>query len=287
MQYIKLLRPLQWSKNLFVFLPIFFNGINDIAQLWACCITFVVLSLASSAIYIVNDMCDVEYDRRHPEKCHRPIASGSVSLPVARGIYITLMLLAVVITYCLLPTRLLWVVAIYLLLNHAYCFWLKHIAIVDVMIVALGFVLRILAGAWATFVTPSHWIIIMTFLLALFLVLAKRRDDIIKYEKSLTSTRHNIKSYNRAFLDQSLTIVAAVMLVSYIMYTVDDEIVSRLQCDYIYATSIFVLGGILRYLQLTIVEEKSWSPTYIILHDSFLQLSVIGWLLMFAFIIYA
>ena len=286
MQYIKLLRPLQWSKNLFVFLPIFFNGITHIAQLWPCCIAFVVLSLASSAIYILNDMCDVDYDRRHPDKSQRPIASGSISLPVARGIYIALMLLSMAITYCLLPTSLLWIVAIYLVLNHAYCFWLKHIAILDVMIVALGFVLRILAGAGATLVTPSHWIIIMTFLLALFLVLAKRRDDIIKYERTQTSTRHNIKSYNRAFLDQSLTIVASVTLVSYIMYTVDDEIVSRMQCDYIYATSIFVLGGILRYLQLTIVEEKSWSPTYIILHDRFLQLSVIGWLLMFAFIIY-
>ena len=286
MQYIKLLRPLQWSKNLFVFLPIFFYGITHIAQLWPCCITFVVLSMASSAIYILNDMCDVDYDRRHPEKSQRPIASGSISLPVARGIYIALMLLSMAITYCLLPTSLLWIVAIYLVLNHAYCFWLKHIAILDVMIVALGFVLRILAGAGATLVTPSHWIIIMTFLLALFLVLAKRRDDIIKYERTQTSTRHNIKSYNRAFLDQSLTIVASVTLVSYIMYTVDDEIVSRMQCDYIYATSIFVLGGILRYLQLTIVEEKSWSPTYIILHDRFLQLSVIGWLLMFAFIIY-
>lgn len=286
MQYIKLLRPLQWSKNLFVFLPIFFNGINDISQIWACVIAFVVMSLASSSIYILNDMCDVEYDRRHPEKCHRPIASGSISMPAARAIYIALMICSVVITYLLLPVHMIWIVIVYILLNHAYSLYLKHVAIIDVMIVASGFVLRILAGAVVTFITPSHWIIIMTFLLALFLVLAKRRDDILKYEKNQTATRHNITSYNRAFLDQSLTIVASITLVSYIMYTVDDEIVERLQCDYIYATAIFVLAGMLRYLQITIVEEKSWSPTYIIMHDRFLQLCVLAWLIMFAFIIY-
>ena len=232
-------------------------------------------------------MCDVEFDRKHPEKCRRPIASGRVSLPVARGVYTFLLILSVVVVVLFIPSTPMYVVlATYLLLNHAYSLWLKHIAILDVMIVAFGFVLRVIAGAVAAEVVPSHWIIIMTFLLALFLVLAKRRDDVIKYERTQAVARRNITAYNRNFLDHVITLVAAITLVSYIMYTVDEEIVARFNCSYVYATSIFVLAGILRYLQITLVEEKSWSPTKIIMRDRFLKFSIIGWLLLFAYIIY-
>ncbi|MBR2378644.1 MAG: UbiA prenyltransferase family protein [Bacteroidaceae bacterium] len=288
MDYIKLLRPAQWSKNLFVFLPLFFaHDIDNLPRLLAVIVAFFALSMASSCIYVLNDMCDVEFDRKHPEKCRRPIASGRVSLPVARGVYIFLLLLSVVIVALFIPTTSMFVVlATYLLINHAYSLWLKHIAILDVMLVAFGFVLRIIAGAVAAEVVPSHWIIIMTFLLALFLVLAKRRDDVIKYERTQAVARRNVTAYNRNYLDHVITLVAAITLVSYIMYTVDEEIVARFDCSYVYATSIFVLAGILRYLQITLVEEKSWSPTQIIMCDRFLQLSVAGWLLLFAYIIY-
>ncbi len=288
MDYIKLLRPAQWSKNLFVFLPLFFaQDIDNLPRLLAVVVAFVALSLASSCIYVLNDMCDVEFDRKHPEKCRRPIASGRVSLPVARGVYTFLLILSVVVVVLFIPSTPMYVVlATYLLLNHAYSLWLKHIAILDVMIVAFGFVLRVIAGAVAAEVVPSHWIIIMTFLLALFLVLAKRRDDVIKYERTQAVARRNITAYNRNFLDHVITLVAAITLVSYIMYTVDEEIVARFNCSYVYATSIFVLAGILRYLQITLVEEKSWSPTKIIMRDRFLKFSIIGWLLLFAYIIY-
>lgn len=288
MDYIKLLRPAQWSKNLFVFLPLFFaQDIDNLPRLLAVVVAFVALSLASSCIYVLNDMCDVEFDRKHPEKCRRPIASGRVSLPVARGVYTFLLILSVVVVALFIPSTPMYVVlATYLLINHAYSLWLKHVAILDVMIVAFGFVLRIIAGAVAAEVVPSHWIIIMTFLLALFLVLAKRRDDVIKYERTQAVARRNVTAYNRNFLDHVITLVAAITLVSYIMYTVDEEIVARFNCSYVYATSIFVLAGILRYLQITLVEEKSWSPTQIIMRDRFLKLSVIGWLLLFAYIIY-
>ena len=288
MDYIKLLRPAQWSKNLFVFLPLFFaQDIDNLPRLLAVVVAFVALSLASSCIYVLNDMCDVEFDRKHPEKCRRPIASGRVSLPVARGVYTFLLILSVVVVALFIPSTPMYVVlATYLLINHAYSLWLKHIAILDVMIVAFGFVLRIIAGAVAAEVVPSHWIIIMTFLLALFLVLAKRRDDVIKYERTQAVARRNVTAYSRNFLDHVITLVAAITLVSYIMYTVDEEIVARFNCSYVYATSIFVLAGILRYLQITLVEEKSWSPTKIIMRDRFLKLSVIGWLLLFAYIIY-
>lgn len=288
MHYIKLLRPAQWSKNLFVFLPLFFaQDIDNMPRLMAVIVAFVALCLASSSIYLLNDMCDVEFDRNHPEKCHRPIASGRVSLPVARMLYALLLLLSFAVIALFLPSTAMFVVlGSYLIINHAYSLWLKHVAILDVMLVAFGFVLRIVAGAVAAQVVPSHWIIIMTFLLALFLVLAKRRDDVIKYERTQAVARRNVVAYNRNYLDHIITLVAAITLVSYIMYTVDEEIVTRFDCTYVYSTSIFVLAGILRYLQITLVEEKSWSPTKIIMRDRFLLICVIGWLLLFAYIIY-
>lgn len=286
--YIQLLRPLQWSKNFFVFLPLFFaHGIDNVSQLWHCCVAFVILSLASSSIYVLNDICDRQYDSKHPEKCKRPIASGRISVGKAVVLYVVLLMSVITIVTLLLPVEsIAYTIAVYLVLNHLYSLWLKHIAILDVMIVASGFVIRILIGAFAAAVVPSHWIIIMTFLLALFLVLAKRRDDVIKYERTQTSTRRNVTAYNRTFLDHTITLVAAITLVSYIMYTVDDEIVQRLDCNYIYATAIFVLAGILRYLQITFIEERSSSPTRVIITDRFIQVCVIGWLALFAFIIY-
>ena len=286
--YITLLRPQQWCKNLFIFLPIFFaQAITDYNRLLACVIAFVAMCMISSSIYILNDICDRDYDRLHPVKSQRPIASGRVPLPGAWCMYTFLLILAVALVTAFIPKQSLIVTfLIYWVLNHAYSLWLKHIALLDVMIVAIGFVLRILVGAFAADVTPSHWIIIMTYLLALFLVLAKRRDDVIKYEQSQTSLRRNVQYYNRAFLDNAITLVAAVTLVSYIMYTVDDAIIERFDCHYVYATAIFVLAGLLRYLQLTIVEENSGSPTKIIIRDRFMRLCVIGWILLFAFIIY-
>ena len=288
MDYIKLLRPAQWSKNLFVFLPLFFaQNIDNLPRLLAVIVAFVALCLASSSIYLLNDMCDVEFDRKHPEKCRRPIASGRVSLPVARVLYALLLTLSLAVVAIFLPSVPMFVVlGTYLLINHAYSLRLKHVAILDVMLVAFGFVLRIIAGALAADVVPSHWIIIMTLLLALFLVLAKRRDDVIKYERTQAVARRNVTAYNRNYLDHVITLVAAITLVSYIMYTVDEDIVARFQCNYVYATAIFVLAGILRYLQITLVDEKSWSPTKIIMRDRFLQLCVSGWLLLFAYIIY-
>ncbi|MBR5843324.1 MAG: decaprenyl-phosphate phosphoribosyltransferase [Bacteroidaceae bacterium] len=288
MDYIKLLRPAQWSKNLFVFLPLFFaQNIDNLPRLLAVIVAFVALCLASSSIYLLNDMCDVEFDRKHPEKCRRPIASGRVSLPAARVLYALLLTLSLAVVAIFLPSVPMFVVlGTYLLINHAYSLRLKHVAILDVMLVAFGFVLRIIAGALAADVVPSHWIIIMTFLLALFLVLAKRRDDVIKYERTQAVARRNVTAYNRNYLDHVITLVAAITLVSYIMYTVDEDIVARFQCNYVYATAIFVLAGILRYLQITLVDEKSWSPTKIIMRDRFLQLCVSGWLLLFAYIIY-
>lgn len=287
--YITLLRPAQWVKNLFLFLPLFFgHTLLQFDRLWPCMVAFVMFCLISSSIYILNDLRDVAYDRQHPKKRHRPIAAGLVPSRTAIVLHVVLLLLALSLGLCL-PTDsrgALYIVMIYYALNVAYCFGLKRISLLDVMIVAAGFVLRIMAGAEAACITPSHWIVLMTFLLALFLALAKRRDDVLHYEQTREELRSNVVFYNREFLNATLTLVAAVMLVCYIMYTVDEQIMQRLGCRYVYMTTIFVLAGILRYLQLTLVEAKSWSPTRILLRDRFLQLCILLWFLSFAIIIY-
>lgn len=288
MDIIKLIRPTQWCKNLFVFLPLFFAGnIGDMSRLIPCIVIFFVISLLSSSVYVFNDLCDAQFDSRHPEKCHRPIASGRVSKAKAFAIFIFLAILSFVILAVTIPRVELFVMlGVYLLLNLCYSLWLKSLSLIDLFFISVCFILRILIGAAAAQVEPSHWIIVMTFLLALFLVLAKRRDDVLKFETSHIVVRRNVKSYNLAFIDHAITLVAAITLVSYIMYTVDDEITQRFDCNYVYATSIFVLAGLLRYLQITFVEKNSGSPTKVVLHDRFLQLCIVGWILLFVFIIY-
>ena len=178
------------------------------------------------------------------------------------------------------------VLTAYIILNLAYCLKLKQIALIDVVIISLGFVLRVAIGGTATGIYISHWIIMMTFLLALFLSLSKRRDDIVIYNNTGERMRRNITRYNLEFMTQATTLVSTIMLVSYIMYTVSPEVIARFGSDLIYATSIFVLSGLLRYIQLTVVDARTGSPTRVLLHDRFIQLCIIGWILTFAVIIY-
>lgn len=288
---LKLCRPGQWIKNVFVFLPLFFSGnllSRDIAL--HSCIAFVAFCLASSSIYCLNDLRDAEYDRLHPVKRFRPVASGAVGKMTCLMLFFILAICSVILPLFILPfyaavsTAI--VIALYLILNVGYCYWLKKIAVIDVMIISLGFVLRVLSGATSTSITPSHWIIIMTFLLALFLALSKRRDDIMIFNQTGQQMRSNVEKYNLNFMNQAITMVGTVMLVSYIMYTVSAEVMERFHCGYVYATALFVLLGLLRYMQLTIVFSRTGSPTKVLKHDRLIQMCVIGWILMFAFIIY-
>lgn len=171
-------------------------------------------------------------------------------------------------------------------MNVAYCVRLKQIAIIDVFIIAVGFVLRILVGGVASGTQLSHWIILITFLLALFLAFAKRRDDVVMYEQTSVVVRRNVNRYNLAFMNQAIGIVASITMVCYIMYTVSDEVVAQMHTPYLYVTSVFVLAGIIRYLQLTIVDVRSGSPTKVLMHDRFIQGCIAGWILTFLLIIY-
>lgn len=284
-----LIRPQQWIKNGFVLIPMFFGGrLLNVDDAIASVVTFFAFSFVASAIYCFNDIIDVEADRRHPVKCHRPIASGAVSVPTAYALMVILTLLSALLLF-FLPQRAgetACIVAFYFLLNMAYCLWLKRHAIIDVCTVAFGFVLRILAGGMACDVAVSNWLVLMTFLLALFLSFAKRRDDVLRMNETGEPPRRNTIRYNLTFVNQAITVTGTVTLVCYIMYTVSPEVVSRFHAPYLYLTSIFVLVGLLRYMQLTVVDEVSGDPTKILLRDRFTQAIVVAWIMSFLLIIY-
>lgn len=293
---IRLVRPKQWLKNVFVLIPVFFGGrLSDMHDLLATAFAFVAFSFAASSIYCFNDIIDADADRRHPVKCSRPVARGAVTMRQAYILMAQMILLALCVVLCgrylsvFTPSQALrvgGVIAGYWLLNLAYCAWLKKYAIVDVSVIAFGFVLRVLAGGFATDIIPSRWLVLMTFLLTLFLSLAKRRDDVLRMNATGEAPRTNTIRYNLTFINQAITITASITTVCYIMYTVSPEVIARFQTEYLYLTTCFVILGLLRYIQITVVDEQSGDPTKIMLRDRFMQAVVVLWAISFAIIIY-
>lgn len=287
MNILKILRPHQWVKNTFIFIPLFFGGsLFDMADWTSSLVAFVAFSFAASAIYSINDIVDVEADKKHPKKCKRPIAAGLVSKRQASLLAIILAIAALALPFLLNNWMLSVVIALYLAMNLCYCIRLKHYAIIDVCIVAMGFVMRIVAGGVATDIVLSRWIVMMTFLLTLFLSFAKRRDDVLIMNETGMAPRKNTSRYNLTFINQAITITGGVMLVCYIMYTVSPEVIERFNSPNLYMTSFFVILGLLRYIQLTVVDERSGEPTRLVLSDRLIQLIIVGWIISFAIIIY-
>ena len=286
-----LLRPQQWLKNGFIFIPLIFDHkLTDWNCLYSAILAFFAYSFAASAIYCLNDLIDVEADRKHPKKCKRPIAAGVITkvqalLLVALCLCVAFAIASMLDSYA--QWKVMGILGVYIIMNIAYCLKLKQMAIVDVFIIAVGFVLRIFVGGFATGVVLSQWIVLMTFLLALFLAFAKRRDDVVIYEDTGVLARKNVNRYNLPFMNQVIGVVSSITMVCYIMYTVDPEVIARMGSRYVYLTSVFVLAGIIRYLQLTIVDVKSGSPTKVLMKDRFVQCSIIGWIITFVLIIYA
>lgn len=290
LSYIQLLRPLQWLKNIFVFAPVFFSSnLLKGEYFWPTVVVFASFCLISSSIYCFNDLQDVDADRQHPKKRNRPIASGAVSVKAGY----TLMLFCAIVALLLLPLAhsnntpyLYMIIVAYWLMNIAYCIKLKQYAILDVSIIAIGFVMRVLIGGMATDIWISHWLVMMTFLVTLFLALTKRNDDYRLYEQTGQKPRVSITGYNKTFINEATAIVASVTLVCYIMYTMSPEVIDRLGTRYVYLTSGWVLAGLLRYLQNMIVFGLSGSPTKSLVKDHFIQLCVLGWVASFFVIIY-
>ena len=286
---IRLIRPHQWVKNLVVLLPVFFGGaLLHIESVYAGLVTALCFSFAASSIYCLNDIVDVDDDRQHPVKCHRPMASGAISITQGYTLMFLMFVLSMLSTFLLRQSQLetASVILFYWLLNIAYCLKLKQYAIIDVCIVSFGFVLRILAGGYATSIHLSKWIVLMTFLLMLFLSFAKRRDDVVRMNETGHAPRQNTIRYNLTFINQAITITSSVTLVCYIMYTVSPETIQNFHTDYLYLTSVFVLVGLLRYIQIAVVDKRSGDPTKVMLHDRFMQFVVLAFGLAFLFIIY-
>ncbi len=289
--YFKLLRVEQWVKNLFVFIPLFFSGkIFETTQLFETIFSFIIFSFTASSIYIINDYSDIESDRAHPEKCRRPLASGAISVGRAKLVLVGLVIstigliisLSDVFGYNVLKFGA--VISSYFVMNLAYTFRLKHIAIVDISIIAVGFVLRVLAGGYATGIVVSQWAIILTFVLALVLAVGKRRGELVNTQLS-GNTRKALDGYNIQFADIVLSISVTLAIVSYIMFVISPETQKEFT-NKVFYTFIFVIFAFLRYLQQTLVYNRTESPTKMIYKDRYIQVVLALWGFAFLIMIY-
>lgn len=290
-KYIKLIRVEQWVKNVFVFLPAFFSGYflesNTFLQ---SIFAFFIFSITASSIYIINDYLDIESDRQHPEKCKRPLASGAISKAQAKIIFVGLILfniIAIISGQYIFENNLTKfgiIIAGYFFMNIAYTLKLKHIAIIDINIIALGFVFRVLAGGYMTGIIISQWTILLTFVLALVLAIGKRRGELVNAQIS-GKTRKALDGYNILFADIVLAICCTLAIISYVMFAFSDDIQNRFGEKFFY-TIFFVMFAFLRYLQQTLVYNKTESPTKIVYKDRYIQITMLLWLISFILLIY-
>lgn len=284
--YLLLLRANHWIKNTFIFLPLFFAGEFLHIDKWLnLLIGFFAFSLLASAVYILNDYKDIENDKLHAQKLSRPLAAGLISKKVALVLFSILLCMGLGIAW--FSSFGFFVICLcYLIINFAYSFGLKQVAILDVIIVAIGFNLRLKAGGVLADLPLSSWITIMVFLLALFMAIGKRRDDILIQENSGVTVRKSLSGYNLTFLNAWLVILIAIIIVSYMMYTLSPEVIERLDTYRLYYTSIFVLAGLMRYMQLVFIENDTSSPIKIVYQDRFIQIVLLLWIISFIVIIY-
>ena len=284
---IRLLRPEQWLKNAFLFAALIFSRhLFERAFLVQALLGFVVFSFTSSIVYIVNDIADREADRRHPTKRNRPIASGAVS--VWQALSAAVVLAAVVLA--LLPRFELAFglsVLIYLLMNLGYSFGLKRVMLVDIFVIAAGFMIRVLAGAFAIAVSISPWLVLCTLFISIFLASSKRRAEILLTQRANNSaSRAVLKEYTPEFIDQIMTVAASGMGIAYALYTVAERTVTMFGTENLIFTTVFVLFGIFRYLHLVRVQGTDDNPTRMVLRDTPLLCNVLAWFATCVVIIY-
>ncbi len=266
----------QWAKNLFVLAPAFFAfRLNDPRTLLQALEGFFAFSLVAGGVYVLNDLRDLESDRRHPEKRFRPLASGRIS-PSAGIIAGGFALLGGLLMGAFLGVEPLGLLFFYVGLNVLYSWKLKHRALMDILCIALGFVLRVLFGGVVAEVPLSRWIVIMTFLLALFLGLGKRRGDVL-LEEEISGLRSSLDGYSVPFVDAAMMITAGVTLVAYLMYCLSPEVMEAFGTSRVYYSFVFVLFGVLRYLQNVLVFRRN-GPTKILYGDRCFQALLAGWI---------
>ena len=278
---IKLFRIEQYIKNFFIFAPLFFSFQFTFTNFISALLAFLLFSLMASSVYILNDIFDVKEDMLHPNKRIRPIASNLITTSTAYFLSILLAVIALMGSY-ILNINIFYMLIIYLSINILYSAKLKYIPIIDVMIIAFGFVLRLFVGGYAINEMITDWIIALTFILSIFIALAKRRED-IQLLLDGKETRRNVGFYNIKILNQSLKLLSILIILIYLLFALSPEVIIKFT-DKIYMTIIFVITGLYRYLYLTLVKNHSGDPTKIFLTDRILQTTIIAWLLSFYYI---
>lgn len=279
-------RPHHWIKNILILFPVFFAGeALSLDIIYPALVGFAAFSFVASAVYILNDIQDIEFDQKHPVKKNRPIASGALSIKTGQTLMVSLMLVGGSMAFWINVEFGLIIVA-YIGINVLYSFWLKNITIIDVVVIALGFLLRVFAGGVLATLDVSPWLIILTFLLAIFLALSKRRDDLLFKEENNVVLRSAINGYNLKFIDGAMAVFAGIIIVCYLLYTLSDEVTLRMSSEYIYLTAIPAIIGLLRYIQLIIVGEGPVFPVEILFKDWLIRSVVLIWFVSFSLIIY-
>jgi len=282
--FIQLARPQQSIKNLLLAVPLGLSpGLLSLGTVGKVLLAMCAFSLFSSAVYALNDFSDRKADKLHPIKRKRPIASGRIH-PL-KGLFFAGFLLCIGIPFAFgMGLNMGLICTTYLVVNLAYSFHFKHKAIVDVLFIAMCYVIRVYAGSWIIGIEPTAWLLIFTGLLALFIAFAKRRDDLTK---TLTcSHRLSLSGYNQSFLDTAIAISLGAFVALYCVYSASPEVSARYGTTRMHFTIPFVLAGVLRYLQATMVEEQSGEPTRLVLKDRFLIMCVLGWIATFSAVIY-
>ncbi|MCD6596106.1 MAG: UbiA prenyltransferase family protein [Bacteroidales bacterium] len=284
--YLELFRVKEWVKNIIVFAPLFFSTrLFDENLVFQTAIAFIAFCMIYSAVYILNDISDLSFDRQHPTKKDRPIASGKISKQKALLVALFLLLSSFALSL-ILNWNVVLVLLAYLIINLFYSLWLKNVAIVDVFVISLGFALRLLAGAKATEIVLSDWIILLTLLLSVFLVLGKRRQDLLLIEKHGLTPGKSLSQYSVEYINLVLIMMASVVTAIYVMYSISPELRIRIGNDYFKLTSVWIILAFLRYFQLTMVMKNPKSPISLFFEDIFLMGIVVLWMLSCFFFIY-
>jgi len=275
---LKSFRPAQWMKNLFIFAPLIFaQKLLDPLLFFKTLESFLVFCLLSSSLYIFNDLMDIEEDRLHPRKLKRPIASGEISKIQAFFIFFILCLSSLFFAFYL--NRYFFIAAlIYFLLQLAYSIKLKHVIILDILIVSFGFVIRVVAGGLVIDVPISSWLLICSLLLALFLSLGKRRHELLLLENRALNHRPILRDYSPYLLDQMIVVAAASALIGYCLYAISEETIEKFGSSYLILTTPFVFYGIFRYLFLVHQKRKGGSPEEILIKDIPLLTNILLWI---------
>lgn len=287
-EVLRSLRPRQWTKNLIVFAGLVFGyRLREGDAVFAAFLAFVVFCAVSGVVYLVNDVRDRESDRLHPIKSRRPIAAGRLPAGMAIGVALVLGAAALAVAFLVLPWPFGPITAAYLILLSLYSFSLKHVVILDVVTIAMGFVLRAWAGAVAVDVEFSHWLLLLTLLGALFLGLSKRRAELVSLAGDAGHHRPILAKYSPYLLDQMIGIVAASALLGYAFYTTDEETVAKFGTDRLLWTVPFPLYGLFRYLYLVHQRGEGGDPSETLLTDRPLMMCVVLWVVAVVLILYA